>query len=98
MYVFSFIRVIRLENGLTACLISDSSSAPALDNENDNEEESAEETGSEMESESEGHESTNTGDDEDDSMPKRVHPEEQKMVTYNSFLSSAIFEGFILFL
>lgn len=73
-----FIRVIRLENGLTACLISDESSAPIME---DNDVDSADETGSEMESESEGQES-NTADDEDDSMPKRAHHEEQKMVLF----------------
>lgn len=72
-----FNRVIRLANGLTACLISDSSPAPAPE---EDEVDSAEETGSEVESESEGQASNTGGEEEDDSMPKRTHNDEQKMV------------------
>lgn len=63
---------------MTACLVSDPSSAPALDDD------SAEETESEMESENEDQESSNTVDDEEDSMPKKLlHLQEQKMVRRN---------------
>lgn len=70
-------RVIRLENGLTACLISDPTSAPAVDE--DEAESSAEETDSEMESESE-EAGSSTVEEEDDSMPKKTLNSEQKMV------------------
>lgn len=81
MILLFLFRVIRLENGLTACLISDSSVAPVVDDEGEEEEDSAEEmTDSEMESENEGLESGNSAEEEDDSMPKKMHSEEQKMV------------------
>lgn len=75
-----FYRVIRLENGLTACLISDSSVAPVVDEGEEEEDSAGEMTDSEMESENEEVESGNSVEEDDDSMPKKLHSEEQKMV------------------
>lgn len=71
----SVFRVIRLQNGLIACLISDSSPITASDMDVE-----FEESGSEVESESEV-ENAESNTEEDDSMPKKMHGEEQKMVS-----------------
>lgn len=70
--------MIRLENGLIACLVSDLSCAPvSLD---DSDSESGSESGGDTESEVESEGGSNTADDEDDCMPKKSHNAEQKMV------------------
>lgn len=72
-----------MENGLTACLVSDlTEKVIVLTGDEDM---YGEQEDSEMESdESEGQESGHSGDEEEDSMPgrkkKKMHHEEQKMV------------------